>query len=284
MNAIVQLELSDSEFSDIKELVFSTTGITLSDAKRELVKRRFAPRVRELGLPSFKDYVRLVQTDKGDEVNHFCNAITTNLTSFFRENHHFDLLKSEILPAIYQRNLDSERRIRIWSAGCSTGQEAYCLAIILRSAIPGLENWDARILATDLDEKCLSTARQGIYREDAFEKTPSKIVSENFTKVDQLVKGQATPSLQAKLEIRKLITFNKLNLMHSPWPMKGKFDVIFCRNVFIYFNKATQAELVSRYARMQDPGSFLCLGHSEVIQDPEKVGYKLIGKTAYQRV
>ena len=284
MNAISSLDLSDAEFSSIKKLVLETTGICLGDSKRELVKRRFSPRVRALGLGSFGAYVKFVKTEGAEEMSNFCNAITTNLTSFFRENHHFDYLRNEALPGILQRN-ESSRRLRIWSSGCSTGQEPYCLAIVLREAIPALERWDARILATDLDRNCLRTARQGEYPVEGFEKTPAKITEKYFQPVHcEVTTHMSKPMLRANGDIRSLITFNQLNLMHESWPMKGKFDVIMCRNVFIYFDKPTQARLVARYAKLQEPGSILFLGHSEVIQDPQSLGYRLVGKTTYERL
>lgn len=285
MDAFGSLELSDSEFSSIKDLVFSTTGICLGESKRELVKRRFAPRVRELGLGSFGAYVRFVKKSDCGEMNKFCNAITTNLTSFFRENHHFEFLASTVLPKIQARSLSNGRRLRVWSAGCSTGQEPYCLAITLQSAIRDLDKWDARILATDLDENCLAKARRGEYPAEEFSKTPDDIVDKYFKKLPHDSADSFTkPLLQAKPNIRNQIVFNKLNLMHKSWPMKGVFDVIMCRNVFIYFDKPTQRDLVRRFSQLQESGSTLFLGHSEVIQDPHEIGYRLVGKTTYERL
>lgn len=285
MDAFGSLELSDSEFSSIKDLVFSTTGICLGESKRELVKRRFAPRVRELGLGSFGAYVRFVKKSDRDEMNKFCNAITTNLTSFFRENHHFEFLSDTVLPKIQANSLANGRRLRIWSAGCSTGQEPYCLAITLQSVIRDLSKWDARILATDLDENCLEKARRGEYPADEFSKTPKDIVEKYFNKLPHDSSDAfAKPMLQAKPGIRSQIVFNKLNLMNNPWPMKGVFDVIMCRNVFIYFDKPTQRALVKRFGQLQESGSTLFLGHSEVIQDPQEIGYRLVGKTTYEKL
>jgi chemotaxis protein methyltransferase CheR len=284
MNAITPLNLSDAEFSSIKKLVLEATGICLSDSKKELVKRRFSARVRALGFNSFNAYVKFVKTDGSDEIANFCNAITTNLTSFFRENHHFEFLRDEALPRILARN-ENSRRLRIWSSGCSTGQEPYCLAIVLREAARALDRWDVRILATDLDENCLRTARQGEYPKKEFEKTPAKLTNKYFHSVSHdTTNHMSKPMLKAKAEIRDLITFNQLNLMLGNWPMKGKFDVIMCRNVFIYFDKPTQARLVSRYAQLQESGSILFLGHSEVIQNPQSLGYRLVGKTVYERI
>jgi len=285
MDAFGSLELSDSEFSSIKDLVFSTTGICLGESKRELLKRRFAPRVRELGLSSFSAYVRFVKKSDCGEVNKFCNAITTNLTSFFREKHHFEFLASTVVPKIQARGLTNGRRLRVWSAGCSTGQEPYCLAMTLQSAIRDLDKWDARILATDLDDNCLAKARRGEYPAEEFNKAPKEVVEKYFKPLPYDDSDTfAKPMLQAKPIIRSRITFNKLNLMNNPWPMKGMFDVIMCRNVFIYFDKPTQRALVKRFGQLQESGSTLFLGHSEVIQDPHEIGYRLVGKTTYERL
>lgn len=284
MNNLVALELSDADFSSIKDLVFSKTGIRLGESKRELVKRRFSPRVKELGLNSFNAYIKYVEKSDCGEINKFCNAITTNLTSFFRENHHFELLTSDILPNLVARK-GLKKRLRVWSAGCSTGQEAYCLAIALKNCISGLDSWDAKILASDLDENCLAKARKGQYPSNELDKVPAAVVEKYFQRLPRdTTDPMAKSLLQVKQTIRSLIVFNKLNLMHNPWPMKGVFDVIMCRNVFIYFDKQTQRSLVQRFAALQEPGSFLFLGHSEVIQDPQEVGYRLVGKTVYERL
>lgn len=272
-------ELKPSEFEAIRELVFTNTGIALSDSKKELVKRRFAPRLKALGLNSFSSYIQYVTEHFEQENSHFCNAITTNLTSFFRENHHFDFLVQNALPQLLRRN---SRKLRVWSAGCSTGQEAYCLAITLLKAVPDAFTRDFRILATDLDENCLLTARNGAYCVNEFERVPPAIVSEYFGKGYVYVKSMKRDAFVANDRLRSMITFNKLNLM-QPWPMQGKFDVIFCRNVFIYFDKPTQEKILRNFARYQNPGSYLCLGHSETVPNPAALGYQLIGKTTYLR-
>jgi len=284
VNEQVKINLNDSEFTEIRKLVFENTGISLAASKKELVKRRFTPRIKELGLNSFDAYVHYVKANHDQEISDFCNAITTNLTSFFRENHHYEFLEREAIPTLMKRNQQQGRKLRIWSSGCSSGQEAYCLAITIREFNSGLDRWDVKILATDLDEKCLSTARSGTYPVEAFEKVPKQLISKYFDETQELTKYKNTSRYQAIADLRQLITFNKLNLMTSQWPMKGEFDVIFCRNVFIYFDRETQHDLLLRYAALQAPGSYLCLGHSESIADPSAIGYKLIGKTTYIRV
>lgn len=283
MNDLAKVELTEVEFSSIRKLVFENTGISLSPSKKELVKRRFTPRLKELGMGNFASYIKHVKNNHEKEITSFCNAITTNLTSFFREDHHFEFLKAEALPVILKRNSMKGRKLRVWSAGCSTGQEAYCLAMTLRTSVPGIGKWDVKILASDLDEKCLKTAANGSYPAEGFEKVPQKLISKYFFKKEEVVNRQTKTLLQANDELKSMIAFNKLNLMDSVWPMKGKFDIIFCRNVFIYFDKETQVELMKRYSMLQSPGSYLCLGHSESIANPKAVGYKLVGKTTYIR-
>lgn len=272
-------QLSEKEFGKIRSLVLQETGISLSPAKTELVKRRFTPRIRALGLNGFEDYIEHVLNHRETELEHFCDAITTNLTSFFREKHHFDFLRASGIAEILDRRQNS-KRIRIWSAGCSTGQEAYCLAMTFLAEIKFIRQWDLKILATDLDNKCLATGRAGLYREKDFDSMPSDLVAEYFHRVERAVRGEMVGFYQADNRLKELITFNKLNML-GEWPMKGKFDVIFCRNVFIYFNKETQTRIIERFAQLQDPGDYLCLGHSESIANPKGMGYQLQGKTLY---
>jgi chemotaxis protein methyltransferase CheR len=275
------VELNTSDFNNIRSLVHENTGIALSPSKRELVKRRFSPRLRALGLDSFGAYVNYLRNNFDREGNHFCNAITTNLTSFFRENHHFELLRNEVLPQLLKTKRQNDR-IRIWSAGCSTGQEAYCLAITLLKSISDIQRRDVKILATDLDENCLATARKGAYPDKEFEAVNADILKNYFTPEIVGAGYKAKNCYTASNKLKELIRFNKLNLM-EPWPMKGRFDVIFCRNVFIYFDKDTQLELLRGFAALQPPGSYLCIGHSEIIPNPAQLGYQLVGKTAYRK-
>lgn len=281
MNAEVSgsYELKPSEFEAIRDLVMVNTGISLAESKKELVKRRFAPRLKALGLDSFSSYVQYVTENYEAESSHFCNAITTNLTSFFRESHHFDFLTQTGFAQLLKKN---PRKLRIWSAGCSTGQEAYCMAVTILKAIPDALSRDIKILATDLDENCLATARAGAYATKEFEKVPPAIIAEFFGKGFVQVKNMKREAYVANDKLRSMITFNKLNLMH-PWPMQGMFDVIFCRNVFIYFDKMTQEKILKNFAKYQSPGSYMCLGHSETVANSSALGYQLIGKTTYLR-
>lgn len=275
-------ELTGNEFANIQRLVFENTGISLSASKKELVKRRYGARLRALGMDSYASYVDYVGKNHKREISNFCNAITTNLTSFFRERHHFDFLEKEGIPLLLEQKTAAERKFRVWSAGCSSGQEAYCLAMLLRETIPAINEWDIRILASDLDQNVLDVARKGIYAEDGFDRNDRSRAERYFSKAS-LEEKSPVPRLQANSSLKELITFNSLNLITPNWPMRGNFDVIFCRNVFIYFTKETQLELTKRFARLQSPGAYLCLGHSESIAEPEAIGYISIGQTLYQK-
>lgn len=276
MNFPSTYELTSVEFDALRQLVLQHTGISLSEAKLELVKRRFTPRLRELKLNSFSSYIKYIKNNHADELTHFSNAITTNLTSFFREKHHFEYMKKAVIPHLLTKNYTS-RKIRIWSAGCSTGQEPYTLAMVLRENIPDFHRWDVQILATDLDKKCLEIAREGVYRGADLEKAPSTVRSQWFLKC----RGSSSDKVKVKQELKEMVSFLHLNLIHD-WPMRGPFDIIFCRNVFIYFNKERQKEFVSRFADLQQPGNHLFIGHSETIGDLTDC-YRLTGQTVYGR-
>jgi chemotaxis protein methyltransferase CheR len=271
-----EFTFSDEDFNGLRALVRKFTGISLSEAKRELVYGRLARRLRALGLDSFKEYRSLLASDpQGREVVEFCNAITTNLTSFFRESHHFDYLRDKVLAPLTAR--PPGQRVRIWSAGCSTGEEPYSIAMTLRESLPDGSRHDIRILATDLDSDVLARGRSGIYAADRIKGLSPKRVSTFFREQREggTVRHVVSPDL------KELITFNQLNLMNE-LPMRGPLDVIFCRNVVIYFDKDTQRDLFRRYAKLQRPGDILFLGHSESMF---KVcdAYTLIGRTIYQR-
>jgi chemotaxis protein methyltransferase CheR len=266
----------NEDFQALRKLVKEITGINLSDQKRELVCGRLARRLRALHLRTFAEYRDLLASDGGREIGELCNAITTNLTSFFRESHHFEYLREQVLqPLVAQRG--SQRRIRIWSAGCSTGEEAYSLAMTVIESFPELRTWDVKILATDLDSDVLAKAQRGIYAADRVRSIGPQRLGRFFAEK----RGKDGVSYEVSAELTALITFKQLNLMHS-LPMKGPLDAIFCRNVVIYFDKDTQRELFSRVATLQRPGDLLFLGHSESLFKVSE-SYTPIGKTVYRR-
>jgi chemotaxis protein methyltransferase CheR len=271
-----EFELTDSEFKRLRDLVHARTGIALSEAKRELVYGRLARRLRKLKLASFAEYCELVESGESAELQELTNAITTNLTSFFRENYHFEQLAAEALPQVESKR-SATRRMRLWSAGCSTGEEPYSLAMVMREALAHLPGWDIKLLATDIDSKVVATAAEGEYAHERFKDVPADRVRNWF----RTVPGR--PGFcAASDELKALVTFKQLNLL-DPWPMKGPFDIIFCRNVVIYFDKATQRGLFDRMADLQEPGGWLFIGHSENLLNVTR-RYKLVGRTVYRRV
>jgi chemotaxis protein methyltransferase CheR len=271
-----EFAFGEEDFQALRTLVKSLTGIHLSEQKRELVYGRLARRLRALQLRSFAEYRERLQADE-QEVAEFCNAITTNLTSFFREPHHFQYLREQLLMPLAGEPRGN-RRLRIWSAACSTGEEPYSIAMTVLETLPDPGNWDVRILATDLDSEVLSRARRGIY---PLERT-SGLARGRRARFFLERQEAGGPCLQIAPEVAALVTFKQLNLIRA-LPMRGPLDAIFCRNVIIYFDKDTQRELFGRIARLQRPGDLLFLGHSESLF---KVcdSYALIGKTIHRRV
>jgi chemotaxis protein methyltransferase CheR len=266
-----EISLSEREFSRIKSRVYSVAGIALSDAKRTLVISRLSKIVRGLGLPSFDAYIdHLERGGTAQDGQDFVNALTTNLTRFYREDHHFDHLRGHVGALIAQK--PRGMRLRIWSAGCSTGQEPYTIGMELLAAFPELKRWDFRILATDIDTAVIGKAARGIYPESELSGlTPER---------QRLFERGADGTLRIPTPVRELIAFKPLNLI-GPWPMKGPFDAIFCRNVAIYFDKPTQGEMFGRMGKMLAPEAFLYIGHSENLGTGGG-DFRLVGKTIYQ--
>lgn len=276
MEALSQREflMTNEDFYQISELAYLYTGIVLGPQKKDMLYGRLARRLRDLGLQSMQDYIPLIESENQPEVSQFINAITTNLTSFFRENHHFEFLKDHALKEWQEKNAAS-KKIRIWSAGCSTGEEPYSIAMTICENL-SLHTWDCKILATDLDSKVIDKAKQGIYSSERIEN-----LSEQRMKRWFLHDRNHPEVVKVKPQLQDLIQFKRLNLLEA-WPMKGKFDMVFCRNVVIYFNEATQAQLFERYADMLNDGGYLIIGHSESVNRVCQ-RYDFIGKTIFQK-
>lgn len=268
-----EFPLTRADFDYLKNLAHELTGIVITDRKLDMLYSRLVRRIRSLGLNSFQSYCVLLRDGDGSEEAGFINAITTNLTSFFREGHHFQHLEQHVFPELREKNAAS-RRVRIWSAGCSTGEEPYSIAMtIMRSAFP--PNWDVKLLATDLDTNVVAKAKSGVYGVDRIKGLSADNISRFFNKPED-------ESYAVKEDVKALITFKQLNLLEH-WPMKGPFDVIFCRNVVIYFNKETQRRLFDRYADMLCDGGHLFIGHSESLTNVCD-RFKLIGRTIYRKI
>ena len=271
-----EFTFSTKDFDRVRSFILDETGITLSEGKKNMVYGRLSRRLRQTGLSSFSEYIDFASQDKSDEKVDFINAITTNLTSFFREEHHFEYLKNTVIPQLLKENART-KKIRIWSAGCSTGEEPYSIAMALYESIPNIENWDVKILATDLDTNVLAHGRTGIYDEE-------RITGLNKTRTKTWFlkgKGAHAGSVRVDQRLKSLITFNQLNLMKE-WPIKGQFDFMFCRNVIIYFEKSTQRILFDRYADLLIDNAHLFLGHSESLYKVSDK-FNLIGNTIYQK-
>ena len=270
--------LTDKDFQTLRELVNYHTGISLSDAKRELVYSRLTRRLRRLNMRTFTEYCDLLKDDaSSNEIIQFTNAVTTNLTSFFREPHHFEFFGTQLLPELVATKTDA-KRFRFWSAGCSTGEEPYTLAMCINENLSYYNNYDIKILATDLDSDVIDTGIRGIYHYDKV-KTVLPHRQKKWFRRDA---DRNSGLLKVAPDLQQLITFRQLNLMHD-WPMKGPFDAIFCRNVVIYFDKPTQKKLIDRFANLLTDGGYLFLGHSESLF---KVSdrFKLKGQTIYQKI
>ena len=272
-----EFALTDREFNRVKARVYAEAGISLSDAKRTLVVSRLGKLVRTLRLDSFDAYVDYLERQgSAADAQDFVNALTTNLTRFWREDHHFAHLVTYIGQLMQQRprtGLGGKPKLRIWSAGCSTGQEPYTIALSLLSALPELRRWDFRILATDIDTNVVAKAAAGVYPENELNG-----LAPERARLFEKIGGE---QIRVPAAARELISFKPLNLMHNPWPMRGPFDAVFCRNVAIYFDKKTQGELFARLGGILVPEGFLYIGHSENLGAGGD-NFRLVGKTIYQ--
>ncbi|MEO6800634.1 MAG: protein-glutamate O-methyltransferase [Rhodanobacter sp.] len=271
--------LGDVEFEFLRKFVHEHCGIALGEHKRQLVQGRLCRRLRALHLHSFSSYCELLRNDPDSELGELASVISTNVTSFFREMHHYDLLVDELLPRWLQEKRRGNDRLRIWSAGCSTGEEPYALAMVLAEALEkhGISSLDARILATDLSPQALEAARRGTYPLDRL----SGISDERRRRWMLRGSGDYQGLASVIPRLRELVTIQPLNLLHD-WPMKGPFDAIFCRNVVIYFDRPTKQRLFQRYARMLPVGGYLFLGHSESLHGISD-DFELIGRTVYRK-
>ncbi|MFT5755585.1 MAG: chemotaxis protein methyltransferase CheR [Alteromonadaceae bacterium] len=269
--------LNDAEFNFVCKFVYDSTGIVLNEGKREMLYRRLTRITRERNLHNFSAYCDLLKSEPEKERNYFINAITTNLTSFFREQHHFDYMTQYELPRII-KNTGAKKRLRIWSSASSTGEEPYSIAITVNEAMKAvISQWDVKLLATDIDSDVLAKGKKGVYQENRIEDIPSKLKEKYFKR------GSEQNKLNVKVakELQQLITFKQLNLLHE-WPMKGPFDIIFCRNVIIYFDKKTQQQLFERYYELLKPGGLLMLGHSENLGQYQQY-FENVGRTIFRK-
>ncbi|MFK7161375.1 CheR family methyltransferase [Marinospirillum sp. MEB164] len=269
-----EFDFTDKDFDRIRILAHKRAGIFLSPRKRDMVYSRIARRLRSLGLTRFEEYLHYLEQEE-HEAQDFINALTTNLTAFFREAHHFDLL-SEQLQQLAEVGL--KRPIQIWSSACSTGEEAYSLAM---TAVEAFGSWTppVKILATDVDTQVLRHAQQGIYEADRISKLEKERIKTFFVKG----KGSRLGKVKVREQLAQLVQFNTLNLLAPQWPLKGPYDAIFCRNVMIYFDKPTQYQVLQRFHPLLTEQGLLYAGHSESFQHAADL-FKLKGKTVFAPV
>jgi len=265
------------DFGHIAEILHSHAGIALNEGKAALVYSRLAKRLRVLGLRSFRDYCALVQgVDGVDERQAMTAALTTNVTRFFREPHHFEHLRDTVMPDLALRARRGER-VRLWSAACSNGQEPYSMAMTVLAVLPEAADLDVRILATDIDPNMVAEGIAGVYSEEALEAAPAMLRHRFFDKAP----ASGRTMLSAGETLRRLVSFRELNLI-GDWPMRHKFDVVFCRNVVIYFDDATQERVWNRFTPLMRPGATLYIGHSERVSGSATRQLKTSGLTTYQ--
>ena len=251
--ATASIDLNEKHFSKISELVYRSSGINLKKGKEALVRARLMKRLRAIGMKSVEDYMDYIGDAEGaHELASLIDVMTTNKTSFFREVEHFNFLRDKILP-------DLERtKLRFWSAACSSGEEPYSLAVLLREHIANIDKKDVLILATDISRRMLEKAHTAVYSEPIIKSLPPLYQKKYFSKLN----NKQTGFHRVVDDVRKLVRLAWLNLL-DPWPMKGPFNVIFCRNVMIYFDRPTQQTLINRFWEILEPGGYLFVGHSE---------------------
>ncbi len=270
--------ISGKEFQLFREIIYRETGIHISEKKRNLVVARLSKRLRALNLQTFSEYYEYLNnsSDTRDEINNLINRITTNKTDFFREKHHFDYLTNEVFPAyIEEAKKGRERRLRIWSAGCSSGEEPYTIAMVVAEAFKVERGWDLKILATDLDTDVLMRAISGVYTSQQITPVPIGYLSKYFVR--------STQGYEVSPHIKAMVSFRKLNLMDTLFPMKKPFDIIFCRNVMIYFNDETKQDLIKKYHSHLKDNGYMFVGHSESLMHMKHL-FKFLKHTVYIKV
>jgi chemotaxis protein methyltransferase CheR len=262
--------LNERDFGTVRQLIAQYAGIKLSAQKRNMVYNRLQRRLRVRGLPTFGQYLELVQREGSDEREAFVNALTTNLTAFFREPHHFDLL----LERARMRAQQHAAGLRCWSSACSTGEEAWSIAMVLREAL-----CTGSVLGTDIDTDVLQTAQSGVYRMERAASLPAERLRRHFLRGAGANEGLVS----MRPELRTMVRFGQLNLQSPVWPAQEPYDVIFCRNGVIYFDREVQKKLLARFADLLVPGGLLMVGHSESFPSGH-AGFRSCGRTAYERV
>ncbi|MDH4152844.1 MAG: protein-glutamate O-methyltransferase CheR [Nitrospira sp.] len=266
--------ITSEEFQRFRTLIYDESGISLSEQKKTLLASRLSKRMRDLGLQTFSEYYTHVTGDSTrEEFTQMLDLISTNKTDFFREPKHFDFLRDRIIPEVSR-----EKCIRIWSSACSTGEEPYTIAMTLWEHAPNPDQWSFKILASDLSTRVLAKAAAGLYQEDRFRDVPPEFLKRHFLRG----RGESAGYYKVKPHLAAAIQFRRLNLMDAQFPIKSPLDLVFCRNVMIYFDRPTQERLVNKFHRYLRPGGYLFIGHSESLQWVEHP-FKSLAPTIYQK-
>lgn len=271
-----EFKFTPAHFRQVAEVVRQTAGINLPESKKSLVYARLVKRIRKLGLPSFDAYCELILAPEGkEEFGHALSALTTNVTRFFRESHHFDHFRERIMPDLAARAREGGR-VRIWSAACSTGEEAYSLGLTALEVMPTAPSVDLRILASDIDPVVVARAEEGQY--------PVSVLQDIPQPVQKFIPMVDRESVRAGPDLHKLISYRELNLISESWPMRGTFDVIMCRNVAIYFDRPVQEKLWQQFHAILAPGGTLYIGHSERVSGPAADFFRNSDVTTYTKI
>ncbi len=271
---VTEYTITEEEFQEISSLIYQESGIALSGGKKSMLISRLSRRLRELGLDRFHDYYRYITSDNRDEeFTRLLDLVSTNKTDFFREQKHFEFMREVILP-----ELAETKRVRIWSAGCSSGEESYSIAMVLSDWIAHKGRWDCKILASDLSTRVLRKADDGIYELEKVKGLDPKQIRRHFLRG----RGENTGQIKVKPHLRKMIAFKRINLMAEHFPIKTPLDLIFCRNVMIYFDRPTQAQLVAKFHHHLKPGGHLFIGHSESLHWVESQ-FRYVAPTIYRK-
>ncbi|UCV10962.1 chemotaxis protein CheR [Dechloromonas denitrificans] len=264
-----EFSFSAADFERVRKLIYQHAGISLSPVKQDMVYSRLARRLRATGKPSFAEYLDALEKNGGDEWERFVNSLTTNLTSFFREPHHFPIFAEHL------QKLGTKRPIKVWCSAASTGEEPYSIAMTVAETF-GANASHVSIIASDLDTNVLATAQKGIYPLDRVD----KISPERLRKFFLRGTGSQEGSVAVRPELKRMIEFQRVNLLEPNWPVRGPLDIIFCRNVMIYFDKPTQYKILARFAPMMQPDGLMFAGHSESFLHAADL-FKSLGKTVY---
>lgn len=268
-----EFDFSFEDFTRVKKLIYKHAGISLNDSKQSMVYSRLARRLRATGKQSFKEYLDILEDHQSIEWEHFINALTTNLTSFYREAHHFHVLADRLKQLARDRR---SHKVNIWCCAASTGEEPYTIAITAMEAYNSMTP-PVHIIATDIDTKVIETAQRGIYSEEQIKKVDPHLVQKYFLRGQ----GDNSGNIKVRPQLQQILNFRRLNLLEDRWPLRPGFDVIFCRNVMIYFDKATQHKLLHRFAPLLNKDGLLFVGHSENFSQ-SNVPFRLCGKTVYE--